>query len=165
MRSVLVLTTFMVVLGLAGGAQAQDRDVQFYGLGPRIGFSLEPDQFVFGGHADFGDPFPHTTLLLPVIEIGVGNDATVTSIGSDLLFKFTNRWGAWNPYVGGELAFIITNVNLPGGGDDTNTDIGLSGIFGVEKGIGSVNRFGAEVKIGIVDTPDVKLIAHWTFGH
>ena len=48
------------VLGLLApvGADAQKRSVRFHGIGPRVGFSLDPDHFVFGGHADFGDPFP-----------------------------------------------------------------------------------------------------------
>jgi hypothetical protein len=39
------------------------------------------------------------------------------------------------------------------------------GVFGVEKGIGADNRFGVELKFQIVDSPDLKLVAHWTFGH
>jgi hypothetical protein len=142
-----------------------DRGVRFHGLGPRIGVSIDPDQFVFGGHADFGDPLPHLTFLFPVVEIGVGSDATVTSIGTDLIFKFANRWGAWNPYLGGELAFIIASEDVPGGGDKTNTDLGLMGIFGVEKGIGPDNRFAIEMKFELADAPDFKFAALWTFGH
>lgn len=164
-RSIMVFVT-LGLLGLllgATAARAENREVRFYGLGPRVGFSLDPDQFVFGGHADFGDPFPHTTLLLPVIEVGVGDHQTVTSIGTDLLFKFTNRWGAWNPYLGGELAFIVDNYDAPG--SNTKTDLGLMGIFGVEKGIGRENRFAVEMKFELVDAPNLKFMAVWTFGH
>ena len=164
---------FSVLVGAilsASGATAQDttkqdRSVGFHGLGPRVGVSIDPDQFVFGGHGDFGDPFPHTTLLFPVVEIGVGDDVTLTSIGSDLLFKLTNRWGAWNPYLGGELAFIIRNRDLGNGNDKTSTDLGLMGVVGVEKGIGPSNRFALEMKFDLVDSPDFKFAALWTFGH
>lgn len=169
MRRVVYLVLAGAML-FAGGANAQDtkkqdRSVGFHGLGPRVGLSIDPSQFVFGGHGDFGDPFPHTSLLFPVVEIGVGDDRTTTSIGSDLLFRFTNRWGDWNPYIGGELAFIAVNYEVPGGRDDTETDLGLMGVVGVEKGIGSSNRFAVEMKFVIVDAPDFKFAAIWTFGH
>lgn len=164
MRRIFVLVVVGVLAG-AVSAHAEDRDLRFHGIGPRVGVSFSPDQFVFGGHLDFGDPFPHTNLLLPVIEIGVGDHATVTSLGSDLLFRFRDRWGEWTPYVGGEAAILIITEDVRGGGNDTSSDLGLMGIFGVEKGIGADNRFGAELKFQIVDTPDLKLIAHWTFGH
>lgn len=170
MRSIRLLSmvlTFLFIGSLASApaARAQDREVRFHGLGPRVGLSITPNQFVFGGHADFGDPLPHTNLLLPVIEIGVGDNLTTTSIGSDLLFRFSDRWGVWTPYLGGEAALIITSLSNSKGGDNSNADLGLSGIFGVEKVIGDSNRFAAELKFEIVNAPNVKLMAIWAFGH
>lgn len=165
MRRFILLAVVIGVLGSVSLVQAAEtRNVRFYGLGPRIGFSLEPDQFVFGGHADFGDLFPNANLVLPVIEIGVGNDVTVTSIGADLLYRFSDRFGDWTPFAGGELAFIISSYDLPNGEGDTNTDLGLSGVVGVDKRIGESNRFGVEAKIGFMDSPDFKVMATWTFG-
>jgi hypothetical protein len=163
-RRIVFLVMFCVLAG-AVSARAENRKVEFRGIGPRVGLSINPDQFVFGGQVDFGDPFPHTNLLLPVVEIGVGDHETVTSIGSDLLFRFVDRWGVWTPYVGGELDFLIVTFDTPGGGDKTDTNLALMGVFGVEKGIGADNRFGVELKFQLVDSPDLKLAAHWTFGH
>ncbi len=161
----IMLGTLLLGLTLGTGeARAQDRSVRFHGLGPRVGLSIEPNQVVFGGHADFGDPFPHTNLLLPVVEIGVGDNLTTTSLGSDLLFRFTDRWGVWTPYLGGEGAFIFTSANEDKG-NGTDTRFGISGIFGVEKVIGQSNRFAAELKFEIVNAPNVKLMAIWAFGH
>lgn len=174
MRSINLLTSVMTIF-LIGGLlaapaasaqdQAGDRDVRFHGLGPRVGLSITPNQFVFGGHADFGDPLPHTNLLLPVVEIGVGDNVTTTSLGSDLLFRFSDRWGVWTPYLGGEGALIITSVSNAHGNDASDAKLGLSGIFGVEKVIGESNRFAAELKFEIVNAPNVKLMAIWAFGH
>ena len=161
MRKLVFVALILACVGLAGQADAMDREVKFYGIGPRVGLSVDPNQFVFGGHADFGDIFPHTNLLVPVIEIGVGDNVTVTSIGTDLLFRFSDRWGVWTPYLGGEMAFIIANVDQ----GDNNTEIGLSGIFGMEKVIGENNRFAAELKLEIIDAPNLKLMAIWAFGH
>jgi hypothetical protein len=162
----IVLTILLIgAFAAAPAASAQDRDVRFHGLGPRVGLSITPNQFVFGGHADFGDPLPHTNLLLPVVEIGVGDNVTTTSLGSDLLFRFSDRWGVWTPYLGGEGALIITSEANSNGNDNSEARLGLSGIFGVEKVIGESNRFAAELKFEIVNAPNVKLMAIWAFGH
>jgi len=171
MRRLAVVGTILAVVMLSGMAlgqeaanENQDRGVRFYGLGPRVGGSINPDQFVFGGHADFGDPFPHVAWLLPVVEIGIGDDQTLTSVGTDLLYRLYDRWGAWTPYLGGELALLIDNVDLPNGTNETSTDIGFMGIFGVQKGLGD-NLFALEMKFQVVDSPDFKVAAIWTFGH
>ena len=167
MRRFVVMGAIIAIATLSRSAGAQDspdRGVKFYGLGPRVGFSVNPDQFTFGGHADFGDPFPHFTWLIPVVEIGIGDEQTVTSIGTDLLYRLYDRWGAWTPYLGAEIDFLIISVDEPGGTNDTSTDIGLMGQFGVEKGLGD-NRFALEMKFQLVDAPDLKVAAIWTFGH
>ena len=135
MRSIRLLSmvlTFLFIgtLVSAPAARAQDREVRFHGLGPRVGLSITPNQFVFGGHADFGDPLPHTNLLLPVIEIGVGDNLTTTSIGSDLLFRFSDRWGVWTPYLGGEAALIITSLSNSRGGTTPTPISGSPGSSG-----------------------------------
>lgn len=162
MRRIIVLAAVLALAGAgaAGAQEASDRGVQFYGLGPRVGFSIDPDQFVFGGHLDMGDPFPHFTWLIPVVEIGIGDNATVTNIATDLYYRFYDRWGVWTPYLGAELGLLIFNPDV--GGSDT--ELGFSGLFGVEKGIGE-NRFALELKFKLVDAPDFKLMASWTFGH
>jgi len=163
-----VILALVILVQVAAGQESQtqspNRGIKFYGLGPRAGFSINPDQFVFGGQADFGDPFPHFTWLIPVVEIGIGDDQTLTSVGTDLLYRLYDRWGAWTPYLGGELDFLVDNVDLPDGTNDTSTDLGFMGIFGVQKGLGD-NAFALEMKFQIVDSPDFKVAAIWTFGH
>lgn len=144
----------------ASPAHAEDRDMGLKGVGPRVGVSFDPNQFVFGGHADLGDVFPQTALLFPVVEVGLGDNVTLVSLGTDLLFRFREQFGPWNPYAGGELAMIFADAE--GGGDDT--ELGLSGVVGVEKGIGNSNRFAAELKFEVIDSPSVKITVGWTFG-
>ena len=141
-------------------AAATDRPVRYQGFGPRIGVSFEPNQVVFGGHGDFGDLFPRTALVLPVVEVGLGDDITVVSVGADLLFRFRKNFGVWSPYVGPEIAFLFS-----GSGGVDETDLAMSGVFGIQKGIGGTGRFATELKFAVVDeAPDVKLTAIWTFG-
>ena len=160
------LTLFLILAGLVAAvapSEGGSRDLRFYGLGPRVGVSFDPGQFVMGGHADWGDLFPNTSWLFPVIEVGLGSSRTTTSIGTDVLFRFRDRWGQWTPYLGGELDLIITNFDRSQGGD-TETDLGLMGVLGIQKAFSRVNTLGFEAKIKIVDAPLVKIMATLTFG-
>lgn len=170
----LVCIILLGLLGTAVSARGQDlprndRGIRFHGLGPRLGISIDPGQFIFGAQADFGDPFPHATLLFPVIEVAMGEDRTLTYIGSDLLLKMARKSEGWNPYLGGEVAFIIDYRNLVVGDGATDTSFGFLGLVGIEKVFGAENRFSVEAKVdlsnNIVETPDFKLITSWTFGH
>jgi hypothetical protein len=166
---IILLGVSTAVSALAQDLPSNDRGVRFHGLGPRLGVSIDPGQFIFGAQADFGDPFPHGTWLFPVIEVAMGEDRTLTYIGTDLLLKMARKSEAWNPYLGGELAFIIDHRNLVAGDGTTDTSFGFLGLIGIEKVFGAENRFSVEVKAdlsnNIVDTPDFKLITSWTFGH
>lgn len=162
MRRVVVILTVLACLALAGTAAAEtERGVRFLGMGPRVGLSIDPNQLMLGAHADMGDVFTHTNLLLPVIEVGMGDNRTTTLIGSDLLFRFRDRWGAWTPYVGAEMAFLFENLDR----DDDDTRMVMSGLLGLEKVVGETGRFAGELKFSIIDAPGVKLLAIWAFGH
>jgi len=152
---------------LAASARADDPDIAaerslgFQGYGPRIGVSIDPNQIVLGGHGDFGDLFPRTAWLFPVIEVGLGDNVTVVSVGTDLLFRARETFGVWNPYGGGEIAFLLTTAS----GTDALTDLGLSAVAGVAKNLAGSGRFAGEVKFGIIDAPTVKFLVRWTFGN
>ncbi len=160
-RFALVLAVLGSLVLAEAAAAETERGVQFLGLGPRVGVSIDPNQVLLGVHADMGDPLPHTNLLLPVIEVGIGNDRTTTMIGSDLLFRFRDRWGAWTPYLGGEIGFFFENRHQR----ENDTRMVMSGILGVEKVVGETGRFAGEMKFSIIDAPGVKLLAIWAFGH
>jgi len=163
-RAVPVLAAALALL--AGSARADeaavvaDRSLGFQGYGPRIGVSIDPNQLVVGGHGDFGDLFPRTAWLFPVIEVGLGDNVTVVSVGTDLLFRARETFGVWNPYAGGEIAFLLTTAS----GADAATDLALSGVAGVAKELAGSGRFAGEVNFGIIDAPTVKFLVRWTFG-
>jgi len=170
----LVSIVLLGLLATAASARAQDlpsndRGVRFHGLGPRVGVSVDPSQFIFGAQADFGEPFPHANFIFPVIEVAMGENRTLTYIGTDLLLKMSRTSETWNPYLGGELAFIIDYRNLEVGDKATDTSFGVLGLIGFERVFGNENRFSVEVKVdlssNIAETPDFKLITGWTFGH
>lgn len=153
---------FALVLGavsVPGLALAQnDEDLGFRGWGPRVGLSAGPDQVNLGVHVDMGE-FAEQWRFRPNFEMGFGDDMTLGSFNFDVQYRFSDRWNAWVPYVGGGPG--LNFVSRDRGSDDT--DVGLSGLFGVEKGIGAGTRFFADARLGIIDSPDFKLTTGWIF--
>ena len=53
------------------------------GVGPRVGFSSDPEQLVIGGQMVFGEVAPSVTFD-PSVEIGVGDNRTLLGINFDM---------------------------------------------------------------------------------
>jgi hypothetical protein len=179
-KSRLLLGSALAALCLAAGsddAKAQDRNRMFgyHGFGPRVGFSIDPEQFVIGAHIDFGEAFPQVRFQ-PDIEIGFGGDLeglgddqvdlnTVISFDADFHYRFLESWDVWNPYLGGGVGLTYWSFDVPEAFEDeldsTDTDIQLHISGGIERYI-SAGKFFVETKIGF-DEPDLKFLAGWTF--
>jgi hypothetical protein len=139
----------MVVLLAASPAAAQ-------GPGVRGGVSVDPDQVYFGGHYETSELVDRLHFR-PNIELGLGDDLITTALNMEFVYKFPTRTD-WGLYVGGGPAVNFYSFDNNRGGD-TVTDGGLNVLFGVE------NRQGLmfEVKIGAIDSPDIKFGVGWTF--
>jgi hypothetical protein len=152
-------TAVLLAFALTGSVQAQNRDRGFgyQGVGPRVGLSIEPDQFVVGGHADLGEAFPHVRFQ-PNGEIGFGNGGTTIQLDADLHYRFLNEWDVWNPYLGGGLGWVHYSLDEADG-----SKFQIHVVAGIEKYI-SDGKFFLETKLGAVDeSPDWKFLAGWTF--
>lgn len=134
-----------LVFALATPAAAQ-------GPGLRGGVSISPDQGYFGAHYET-TPLVDRLHFRPNIEVGLGDDVTTTALNMEFVYKFPTR-SAWGVYAGGGPA-----VNFYSFDNDTETEGGLNFMVGVE------NRTGLffEVKVGAIDSPDVKFGVGWTF--
>lgn len=167
-RSFTPALTVLVVLALAAlspapaAAQADSNDDAVrsnIAFGGRLGYTHwnAVDQMHFGFHLKFGEIMPNVRLT-PGIEAGLGDDTTVITLNGDVAYDFTEFvvW-PWNLYGGGSLSF---NTFKPSGGD-TATDLGLSGLLGLERSLASGHQALVEVRFGLVDSPDFKL----TFGY
>ena len=108
---------------------------------------LVSDEYEVGGFRALVDRLH----FKPNLEVGIGDDVVATTINMEFVYKFPSR-SRWLLYAGGGPAINFYSYDDDGGGGDTNTEGGLNLLFGVE------NRGGLffEVKVGAIDSPDVK---------
>lgn len=143
------LLPVLAVLAMATPAGAQ-------GPGVRGGISVDPDQVYFGGHYET-DELVDRLFFRPNIELGLGDELVTTSLNMEFVYKFPSR-SDWQLYVGGGPAVNFYSFDRPRG-EGTETEGGLHFLFGAE------NRRGLlfEIKVGAIDSPDVKFGVGWTF--
>lgn len=141
----LVFLTLFSALA-AGPAHAQARP------GIQGGVSIDPDQFYFGGHLETS-PLVDRVRFRPNLDIGLGDDLTLIAFN----FEFTYTFAAsrpWNLYAGAGPA--INWFDSDGGSD---TEAGFNFLVGAKRRDGLF----FEIKIGAMDSPDVKFGVGYTF--
>jgi hypothetical protein len=157
-----IVTIPIIILLLAFTATAGNRPAGYYGIGPRVGFTVNPDQFHFGGQVDFGE-IATNLMMVPNLEIGVGDNLTTVAPSFELDYRFRTDWGVWSPYLGGGAGPIFYSAKH--GNSDTQFGLYVQG--GILKGFSGRNSgyFFIEAKLGLVDAPDAKFTVGWTFGN
>lgn len=160
MKKISIIVLSVVLLG-GLSVLANTRPARFHGIGPRVGLTINPDQFHFGGHIDFGD-LANNLMMLPNLEIGLGDDFTTIAPTFELDYRFREDWGVWTPYLGGGVGPVFYSHD----NGNSNSELALYLQFGVGKGsAGSESgHFFIEGKLGLVDAPDAKVTVGWTFG-
>jgi hypothetical protein len=143
-KSVFVSCAALLLLGSlhAPAVGAQD-------LGLRFGVSIDPDQVYFGGHVET-DPLFEELRFRPNVEIGFGNDATVVALNGEFVWPFDLQNGD-SVYVGMGPAINIISFDA-GPVSDTEVRAGFNFLMGYEFEEG----FHAELKVGAIDSPEVK---------
>jgi hypothetical protein len=160
-RYVLVLPVLVLLAAIPASAQTS---VGMNGWGLRVGVSSSPDQFYGGAHFEMGELARHVRWR-PNIEIGFGdnniNYFVQFNIG-EFHYVFS-KVQVWTPYVGGSVGLNWVNFDA-GNGDDTESDVGLMGVGGIETKLKSGTAFFLEAKLGITnDDPDFKIGAGWSW--
>jgi len=161
MRKIIIIS---LIIGLLCGftAYANTRPVGLHGIGPRLGGTINPDQFHVGGHLDLGDLL-NNLMMMPNVEIGFGDNLTTIAPSFELDYRFRPDWGAWTPYLGGGIGPIFYSW------DHGSSSSEFAGYlqFGIGRGsAGSQSgHFFIEGKLGLADAPDFKATVGWTFGH
>lgn len=154
---------FAIVLAVAPAPAHAANGPGLAGWGPRLGVTSDPDQIHMGLHIDVSNLASHVRFQ-PNIEVGFGDDMVLVSLNGDLAYRFRARWDAWGPYLGGGLAFQFWDDDR--GRDrfgDSDTEVGLNLLGGIERDLSRRNRFFVELKLGLLDTPDFKATVGWIF--
>jgi hypothetical protein len=156
---------------LAQGSQAKGPSLGYNGWGVRVGVSqgpslegdFDPDQIYGGVHFELGE-FARDVRFRPVLEVGFGDDVTLLQAIADVHYVFS-KVQVWKPYVGGGVGLTFVKLNdAPSGVDDTDNEIGLMGVGGIETKLKSATKFFLEVRVGLGDDdPDLKLGAGWSW--
>jgi hypothetical protein len=136
-------------------------------LGVHAGFSVDPDQFVFGGHAIMAEPLIGWQLHAS-LDFGFGDNVTSIIGNGDFVYAFPELATAdWRFYVGGGVGVGQYSYDhpdpTPPGFDDSDTQFGLNIVGGITRRLLSGNELLGELRIGVEDMPDVKIVAGFTF--
>jgi len=148
-----------VVLGIllvlsAGSLKAQA------GAGIRGGVSVDPDQFYFGGHVALG-PVVERLWFRPNLEIGIGDNRTTVGFNGEFTYWFPPFGRSeWSPYVGGGPALNLIRFDEDRFGQ---RDTDAEGGFNILLGLGHRSGLFAELKVGALHSPDIKIGVGYSF--
>jgi hypothetical protein len=162
-RTILIAAALAVVMGPALALADPYTDVGFRGWGPRVGLSVRPDQIHFGAHIDFGN-FAEHIRFQPNLELGIGDNVKLFTLNAEAAYRFSSRWDVWTPYLGGGVGANIKSFDN-GNHNESQTDLGVNLLGGIEKGLSNGDRFFIEGKFSLNDVPDAKVTVGWTFYH
>jgi opacity protein-like surface antigen len=153
----LFLLAAAALLLTSGTAAAQVSDA-----GGRIGFSVDPDQFAMGGQLEFG-PFERNFMIVPSLELGVGDHVTTIQPNIDVDYHFDVH-ESWNPYAGFGLGIAFYDWGsryAPFDGSDT--EVGANLIGGLRFRQVDRRQIFTEMRIGVGDIPSLKILAGMNF--
>lgn len=151
-----VIAVALVCLALPQGASAQGDGG---GVGVRMGVSASPNQFYLGAHYDTGYIFEHLSFR-PNLEVGVGSSQTSVSANFEFAYWIPVRNQPFDAYVGGGPALNIYRYDLGPDGSTTDAKPGFNLL------VGARHRSGlfAELKLGLIDSPEVKFGVGYSWG-
>jgi len=151
------IATALVTAGILATPTLAD-DIATTGIGPRVGLSLQPDQVLVGGHLDVVG-LADQVRFRPGAVLGVGDDRVAVALNADVLYRFREQWDVWSPYLGGGPTLRHEDHDH----GDGDLDAGLALVGGIERGLGSGDRFLVEMRLGVLDGPDLGFMAGWVF--
>ncbi len=150
----------LVCLALPVAAHAA---VSTESFGPRLGFSLDPDQLVLGGQVSIGEVAPSLSFV-PNAELGFGDHQTVVAINLDFHYRLLLKGSDWSPYLGFGAGVNFDSFDRPAPlRDESETDVGGNFILGANVPTKSGSQFFSELKLGLGDIPSLKMLVGWNF--
>ncbi len=152
-RSGFVLLVVATVGLWSAPLHAQER------AGARAGVSADPEQFYFGGHIESAALVDRLSFR-PNIEIGLGDGLTLVALNVEFVYDVPIQGRPVRVYLGGGPAANIFTFRdgrpRPGG-----TDVG--GGFTLLVGVEHRDGLFAELKVGAIDSPNLKFGVGYNF--
>ena len=158
----LLLAGALVLLSLPAPAAHASPAVTV--VGPRFGFSVDPDQVVLGGQLSVREFAPDWSFD-PNLELGFGDDETTIAFGLEAHYHLRLSGSEWRPYVGGGLGVDFASWDAPlGVNDHSHTYVGVNAVAGVAIPAGAGRQGFAELRFGLGDLPTLKIMGGMNFG-
>ena len=152
-------TTLAALIVLAGSALPASAQTH---LGLRAGVSGGPDQFVFGFHVDTPPLLEHFTFR-PNVEVGVGDDRTLAAFNVEFAYWIPIPDTRWQVYFDGGPGIVISDNNGGNGNGNGNGDTDVGAGFNIGVGLQHGRGFFSELKVGFIDSPEVKFLVGFVF--
>jgi hypothetical protein len=132
------------------------------GWGVRFGFADDPDQIVLGAQYDIGEVVDHVHVV-PMVEVGFGDDATVLSFSGVAYWHFKGN-KKLDPYAGAglEAGWIDLDEDIPGD-DDQDFEIQVNVLGGLRFPLKNKNEMFVELILGSGDLHDAKIMGGFRF--
>jgi hypothetical protein len=131
--------------------------------GPRAGLSVNPDQIALGGQLSLNGFAPNWSFD-PNVELGFGDDVQVIALNLDGYYHMRLANSDWRPYVGGGLDITYFSVDhVPEWADNSDTEIGVNLVGGFIVPTRSDNEWFIELRLGVGDIPDLKIMTGINF--
>lgn len=128
-------------------------------IGPRIGYDFDTDNIVLGAEADLGRVFQNFNFV-PSIDFELG-DNSATVLNADFRLDLFNLPETGLRFYGSAGPSLV--LDSPGNGGD-NTEIGLSLVAGMKIPRKGEDRYDLDLRFGLGDIPDLKLVLGILFG-
>lgn len=124
------------------------------GMGLRAGYGTNPDQFVIGVQGVLGKTLGFMRFA-PSIDAGFGDDMTTFLFNADLrLLSFSPPGSPAGLYAGAGASIAVLDVSSNG----SDTEVGLNVVTGLTIPMGRKNLYNLEVRIGVADMPDLRVL-------
>ena len=117
--------------------------------GPQAGFSVGPDQIVFGFHAIA--PLADRFEIVPSGDIGLGDNFFTVAINGDVRMNLAPE-SSLKPYVGGGVSMYYADPDE----GESGTEFGGNALGGIWLNKGGQTAYYIEAKLGLGDVPDFK---------
>ncbi len=158
-----MLKNWLVIGALALVPVAAHAQAMVTSAGPRGGLSMNPDQIALGGQLSLRGFAPDWSFD-PNFELGFGDGVQVVQLDLDARYHMRLEGSEWRPYVGGGLGIAFASVdNAPGFADNSDTGAGLNLVGGFIIPTRSANEWFLELRLGVGDIPDLKIMTGVNF--